>query len=143
MKIRLETKNELLSAFNYSSLTDIVMLLLIFFLLTSSFIATKGIAVRLPDAANTTVADSRQVSVELLRDGRIIVNGSETAPASLRGALQALATDPARQLVVLSSDRDVPVASAVYVMDEAKAAGLSRFFISTAPKEQRHGDAPR
>lgn len=142
MRIRLDTTNELLSAFNYSSLTDIVLLLLIFFLLTSSFIATKGLTVRLPDAANTTVADSRQVSVDLLRDGRIVVNGSETAPAALRASLEALVTNPREQLVVLSSDRDVPISSAVFVMDEAKAAGLSRFFISTAPKEQT-GDKAR
>jgi biopolymer transport protein ExbD len=101
MKIRLKKQNALLSAFSYSSLTDIVMLLLIFFLLTSSFIATKGLKVNLPRAENARTADKQQVTVDLFRDGGIFINGERVEEAKVREKLRALVPNPQEQTVIL------------------------------------------
>jgi biopolymer transport protein ExbD len=142
MKIKLGQSNQLLSAFSYSSLTDIVMLLLIFFLLTSSFIATKGLKVHLPQAKNVAVSEQRNVTISLLKDGRLLVNDVEVPAEKLRETLRAQVSEPDKQVLILSSDRDVPLSRAVFVMDEAKSIGASRFFISTAPKEAAHDARP-
>ena len=136
MKIQLEQKNMPLTIFSYSSLTDIVLLLLVFFLLTSSFIITEGLQVTLPEAENTNPAEQKQVIVSLLNDGRIFINNSEigTESDAITIALKEALTDPEEQTVVLSSDRDVPLETAVMVMDEAKGVGATRFFISTVPR---------
>ena len=131
MKIKLSQSNQLLSAFSYSSLTDIVLLLLIFFVLTSSFIITEGIKVTLPQAQNTTASEQQQVVVTLLNDGRMFLNNVEVARADFGQALRAAITEPEKQVIVLSSDRDVPLERAVFVMDEAKGAGATRFFVTT------------
>ncbi len=131
MKIELSTTNKPLSVFSYSSLTDIVLLLLIFFLLTSSFIITEGIKVTLPQARNTTASEQQQVVVSLLNDGRMFLNNVEVTREDFRSALRAAVTDPDKQVIVLSSDRDVALERAVFVMDEAKGAGATRFFVST------------
>ena len=141
MKIKLTQSNTMLSAFSYSSLTDIVMLLLIFFLLTSSFIATKGLKVNLPEATNVNVSDQKNVTINLFKDGRILVNDIAVEPQALRRLLQQQVTEPDKQVIILSSDREVPLSQAVFVMDEAKGIGASKFFISTAPKER--GDDTR
>jgi biopolymer transport protein ExbD len=135
MKIRLTQDNKLLDSFSYSSLTDIVLLLLVFFLLTSSFIITEGIKVTLPEAEHATVTDQDQLVVALLNDGRMFLNNVEVPPGAFPQALQQKLTDPAKQVIVLSSDADVPLERAVYVMDEAKGLGATRFFISTTQKE--------
>lgn len=135
MKIQLTQDNKPLSIFSYSSLTDIVLLLLIFFLLTSSFIITEGIKVTLPEARNTTASEQEQIVVALLNDGRLFLNNEEIAPESFRAALEDRLTDPEKQVIILSSDRDVPLDRAVFVMDEAKGIGATRFFISTRMKE--------
>lgn len=135
MKIQLSQVNKPLTIFSYSSLTDIVLLLLVFFLLTSSFIITEGIQVTLPEAKNTTASEQEQIIVALLNDGRMFLNNEEVHPADFRTALQARLTDPEKQVVILSSDRDVPLERAVFVMDEAKGIGASRFFISTRMPE--------
>lgn len=142
MRIQIPQSNKLLSAFSYSSLTDIVILLLIFFLLTSSFISTKGLKVRLPEAANVTVSEQRNVTVNLLKDGSILVEDAPVRPTDLRDVLRRHLTMPDQQTIILSSDRDVPLSQAVFVMDEAKSIGASRFFISTAPKEGAHDARP-
>ena len=143
MKIKLTQSNVLLSAFSYSSLTDIVLLLLIFFLLTSSFIVVKGLKVNLPAATNIKASDQHNIVVDLLKDGSMYVNGKQTAATNLRRELQAVFTDPEKQVVVLSSDREVPLAQAVFVMDEAKGIGASRFFISTVKKDAPNDSKPR
>ncbi|PLX23909.1 MAG: hypothetical protein C0600_13910 [Ignavibacteria bacterium] len=135
MKIQINQENKPLTIFSYSSLTDIVLLLLVFFLLTSSFIITEGIKVTLPEAQNTTASDQEQIIVALLNDGRMFINNDEIAADQFGAVLQERLTDPENQIIILSSDRDVPLERAVFVMDEAKGAGASRFFISTQMKE--------
>ncbi|MBE0644592.1 MAG: biopolymer transporter ExbD [Bacteroidetes bacterium] len=135
MKIQLTQVNKPLTIFSYSSLTDIVLLLLVFFLLTSSFIITEGIKVSLPEAENTTTTEQEQLVVALLNDGRIFLNNVEVPTATFPAALKELLTNPEKQVIVLSSDADVPLERAVYVMDEAKGLGATRFFISTTRKE--------
>lgn len=135
MKIQLTQNNKLMTIFSYSSLTDIVFLLLVFFLLTSSFIVTEGIKVTLPQADNTTTSEQEQLVVALLNDGRIFLNNVEVAEAMFPSALKERLTNPEKQVIVLSSDADVPLERAVYVMDEAKGLGATRFFISTIRKQ--------
>ncbi|MFA6233417.1 MAG: biopolymer transporter ExbD [Bacteroidota bacterium] len=135
MKIQLTQDNKLMTIFSYSSLTDIVFLLLVFFLLTSSFIVTEGIKVTLPQADNTTTSEQEQLVVALLNDGRIFLNNVEVAEAMFPAALKERLTNPEKQVIVLSSDADVPLERAVYVMDEAKGLGATRFFISTTRKQ--------
>ena len=135
MKIQLTQDNKPLTIFSYSSLTDIVLLLLVFFLLTSSFIITEGINVTLPEAENTTATEQEQLIIALLNDGRIYLNNEEVAAQDFRTALRERLTAPEKQVIVLSSDADVPLQRAVFVMDEAKGLGATRFFISTTQKE--------
>jgi biopolymer transport protein ExbD len=135
MKIELTQDNKPLTIFSYSSLTDIVLLLLVFFLLTSSFIITEGIKVTLPEAEHTTATEQEQLVIALLNDGRTFLNNVEIPDGGFRAALQEKLTEPETQVIVLSSDADVPLQRAVFVMDEAKGLGATRFFISTTQKE--------
>lgn len=140
MKIQLSMNNKPLSVFSYSSLTDIVLLLLIFFLLTSSFIITEGIKVTLPQARHTTASEQQQIVVTLLNDGRMFLNNNEVLPEQFAEALQEVFRDAERQVIMLSSDRDVPLERAVFVMDEAKSIGATRFFVSTMPRDDHGGE---
>ena len=136
MRIKLPQTHAVLSVFSYSSLTDIVLLLLIFFLLTSSFIATKGLTVKLPEAANAKTTDPGIVTVTLHRDGSIDVNGALSSIDSLRGDLGRMLPDPEKQVVVLQADKDVPFDRAVRVMDEARGLGVASWHIATQDREQ-------
>lgn len=139
MRIRIDTVNKPLALFSYSSLTDIVLLLLIFFLLTSSFIATSGIKVNLPAASATQPMDRNRIVITLRTAGGIFLNDAPVTNAELGARLKALLTDPANQVVILASDKDVPLERAVFVLDAARRQGAARFFISTktAPEAGR------
>ena len=136
MKISLTPENKTLAVFSYSSLTDIVLLLLVFFLLTSSFIVNEGLKVILPDAVHSQTVEEKQIIVNLLEDGRTFLNGDEVQLEELQLKLKDLLTKPEEQVIVLASDKTVPLDRAVYVLDQAKGIGAQRFLISTQQVEQ-------
>lgn len=137
MKIRLAQSHQTLSMFSYSSLTDIVLLLLIFFLLTSSFIVSEGLKVSLPEAVNTDVSEQKHITIALTEEGHIYIN-NEIVPADhVSETLASIVEDPENQVLVLRSDKTVPIDRVVFVMDAAKGVGATRFFISTNEPEKR------
>jgi biopolymer transport protein ExbD len=104
-------------------------LLLVFFLLTTHFIEEDGIGVRLPSAASTTVREKDEVAVAITRDGRYFIAGQQLPLArveeTLRGRLKP------DTIVVIRGDRDVPLQTAVSVMERVKKAGANRIVVAT------------
>ena len=135
MRFTKRTGSGYLAAFNFSSLTDIVMLLLIFFLLTSSFVTTRGLDVVLPKADNSTATQDQRVLVSINDSGAITVNDQaatiETVPALVRTALQSDSTRP----VVVRADQSIQLKDIVNVLDAVRGAGARRFFIATDEKK--------
>jgi biopolymer transport protein ExbD len=114
-----------LSMFTQSSLTDIVLLLLIFFLLTSSFVTNFAIRVNVPQADSQTVSERRHISVTITADGQYYVSGDLTPRTQLSGKIrQELQANPQSSLV-LRADKNATVDDAVRVMNIAKSLNLS------------------
>ncbi|ABA89629.1 biopolymer transport membrane protein, TolR-related protein [Syntrophotalea carbinolica DSM 2380] len=114
---------------NLTPLIDIVFLLLVFFLLTTHFIEEDGIGVRLPAAASTTTREKDEVAVAITRDGRLFVAGQQVHLSGLEQKLRGmLSSDTA---VVIRGDRDVPLQTAVSVMEQTKKAGAARIVVAT------------
>lgn len=113
-----------LSLFSQSSLTDIVLLLLIFFLLTSSFVTNFGIKVNIPKAESGTVAENQYISVAITKDGQFYVEGELTAVGSLAGAVRNAKNTKPEGTIVLRADKDATVDDAVRVLNIGKALNL-------------------
>lgn len=113
-----------LSLFSQSSLTDIVLLLLIFFLLTSSFVTNFGIQVNIPKAESGTVANNEYISVAITKDGQFYVEGELTASGSLAGAIRTARNTKPEGTIVLRADKDATVDDAVRVLNIGKALNL-------------------
>lgn len=113
-----------LSLFSQSSLTDIVLLLLIFFLLTSSFVTDFGIKVNIPKAESGTVSENQFISVAITKDGQFYVDGELTAVGSLAGAIRNARNNKSDGTIVLRADKDATVDDAVRVLNIGKALNL-------------------
>ncbi|MDH3252814.1 MAG: biopolymer transporter ExbD, partial [Ignavibacteria bacterium] len=77
--MKFQSENQLLSTFSFSSLTDIVMLLLIFFLISSSFVIQPGIKVVLPRAETGENESNRGITISMTEKGQIFVNAEQVA----------------------------------------------------------------
>jgi biopolymer transport protein ExbD len=131
--MRFKTENQILTMFSYTSMTDIVMLLLIFFLISSSFVTQPGIKVQLPKAETGETAAEGQIIVTLTEKGRIFVNSEQVTPDILGQKLSGLLGGTEKRVVVIRADRGVTLQNTVQVIDIAKAVGAERFMIATVP----------
>ena len=105
------TGRKALTAFSLASLTDIVLLLLIFFLLTSSFVTQNGLRVTLPDVAAAAPLEQLYVAITIDEDGLFFVEDREVARDSLTMAIEAV--------------REGKTSLAVYADKEATIDGLA------------------
>jgi biopolymer transport protein ExbD len=114
---------------NLTPLIDIVFLLLVFFLLTTHFMEQDGIGVRLPSATGTTSSKQHQIALSITRDERFFIAGEQIPFSKLEQKLRSMLD--ADSTVIIRGDRDVPLQTAVSVMDKAKKAGAGRIVIAT------------
>lgn len=128
-------QNKLLTIFSFSSLTDIVMLLLVFFLLTSSFVVLPGVKVVLPKSESRETESKQPVTVTLSREGFIYLNADIVTENELGPKLSSVLEGAHEKVVVINADESVQLQSAVRVMDIAKGAGASKLIIATRPAE--------
>lgn len=134
MKIRAHI--EPLTSFNAISLTDIIFLLLIFFLLSSSFVLQPGLKVQLPVTSSNDISSEKSIVVSISPDGTVYLNDEIIGIPELGDRLKQKITELDKPILVLRADKAVTVESLVEIMDIAKTAGGDRLVIATAPKKQ-------
>lgn len=115
---------EPLTLFSQSSLTDIVLLLLIFFLLTSSFVTNFGIRVDIPRAESGAQTDNQFIEVAVTPEGDFFVEGQRTSSGGLAEAIREARQQKPEATLVLRADKDAIVDNAVRVMNIAQALDL-------------------
>ncbi|MFC6999997.1 ExbD/TolR family protein [Rufibacter roseus] len=118
--MNLRSKNRVNPDFNMSSMTDIIFLLLIFFMLTSSFVVPTGMPVNLPSSKSGGKV-MQKVTVSINEDLQVQVNEKQSSLETLEADLaQALAgTEEGQGVVLLNVDKAVPVEHFV------RAAGIA------------------
>lgn len=119
-----EDRIQPLTLFSQSSLTDIVLLLLIFFLLTSSFVTNFGIKVDIPKAETGAQTENQFISVAVTKDGEFYVDGSIISSGMLASAIREARSNKPQAALVLRADKEAIVDNAVRVMNIAKALDL-------------------
>ena len=117
---------------NITPLTDIFLVLLIIFMVTTSVISNQGKEVDLPSSADASTTPSG-VNVTVTSTGAIEVDGVEVAEANLPAALK-VALDKAREkIVILRGDKKVLLGQAVNILDVAQQAGAKGIALATKP----------
>jgi biopolymer transport protein ExbD len=129
--MKFNTSNEPLAIFSYSSLTDIVMLLLIFFLLTSQFVIQTGVKVKLPGSKTDEQTSPSQLIVTLTAGGGIYAGEDEVTVDELPARLALMKGEGKEQNLIIRADKTVAVDLVIKVIDAAKATGIDKFTIQT------------
>lgn len=114
-----------------TSLIDVVFLLLVYFLLTTNFMADEGIKVNLPRAQTAASALDPEVTVYVEESGKVYLEAAEIDVPALLGRLRTLLSERQDRIVVIKADRLAVVDRVVEVMDVAKAAGAHRLLLAT------------
>ena len=129
----LRSKNKVSAAFSMSSMTDIVFLLLIFFMLTSTLVTTNALDLVLPNSTAQTVKKQR-VSVSINENFEYFIDKEAVELNYIESQLIDKLAGQDEQVVVLRVDKSVPVEYAVEVMD---IAYRNKFKIVLATQQKR------
>jgi len=129
MKVNIESRP--LTAFSHSSLTDIMMLLLIFFLLTSQFVVLTGVKVKLPGSKANDKGVSSQIVVTITNESKIYIDTKLVSINELKGDLVSLKNSNNDDNLIIRADKTVPIELVIKVIDEAKSADISKFTLQT------------
>ncbi len=125
------SQHKYLDTFNFSSLTDVVMQLLIFFLLTSSFSNTRGMNVTLPKAEAGQPPIQKTIGVSIAQDKQIYLNGDRITKNQLATRLAELVRKDPQQQIVIRADKGLQLQDVIDVLDIAKITGATKLFIAT------------
>jgi biopolymer transport protein ExbD len=120
---------DIVAEINITPLTDIFLVLLIIFMITSSAMIESGGKVNLPKAV-ATQSESRGTTVTLTPKHEIFVNQKKVSEESLEAALQEALNANADKTVILRGDKDVLLGETVRVMSIIKRAGASEIAIA-------------
>ena len=134
MKLNLRAKTE--PEVNLTSLIDVVLLLLIFFMVSTSFVKESQITIQLPEAeAEARVEEiPEQLEIMITEQGTYLVNGRELVnnrPETIRNALQKVSNGVNTLPLTISADANARHQHVVTAMDVAGRLGFTRISIAT------------
>ena len=119
-----------------TAMIDIIFLLLLFFVLSSSFVLQPGVKVELPRTVTQEHPVRKDLILIISRDERVFLNNDQVPLKSLWGRLiEELKVQP-EGLMIIRADKGVPHGLVVQVMDIAKQAGALSMSIATAPTKR-------
>ena len=121
---------------NLTSLIDVVLLLLIFFMVSTSFIKQSQISIRLPEAESTAIVEEvpEQLDIMITEQGTYLINGRElinSRPETIRNALQKLSGGNTNLPLTISADANARHQHVVTAMDVAGKLGFVKISIAT------------
>ncbi len=111
-------RNKVTPEFNMSSMTDIVFLLLIFFMIASTLVTTNAIDIILPKASGKT-ENKKSVAVSIKKDLTYYIDQKRVGVSVLENELLAALSSQEKPTIVLRAEKSVPVENVVKVMDIA------------------------
>ncbi len=130
--------SEIIADINITPLTDVFLVLLIIFMVTSSVMSQLGLNVTLPKASSSVSGSQPEgVILSLKPDGSMMLNGTEKLGkgewTSLKVKLSAAFELTSSRILILEADESALVGNAVKILDIAKQAGALDYAIATQP----------
>ncbi|RKY30814.1 MAG: biopolymer transporter ExbD [Candidatus Omnitrophota bacterium] len=119
---------------NLTPLVDVVLLQLIYFMLTSSFIMQPGIKIKLPTATTTEKIEKKEIFVSVSKEGLIFFKERCVSIDELEKLLLEEKKRNKNLIIVIKGDKDAKHGDIVKVMDVARKTGIEKIAIATMPK---------
>ena len=121
-----EEENEI----NLTPMLDVVFIMLIFFIVTASFIKEAGIDVDRPDAPTAESQDDAAILIAISSNDEIWIDRRETEPNAVRTMIERLHAENPKGSIVIQADEESTHETLVIVMEAAKQAGVTNVAIA-------------
>jgi len=121
-----EEENEI----NITPMLDVVFIMLIFFIVTSSFIKESGIDVNRPDAQTAVSQDKANILIAITERGEIWIDRHLVDPRAVRAIVERMHAENPQGTVVIQADKKATTETLIQVMDASRLAGVDNVAIA-------------
>lgn len=122
------------SAIDITPMLDIVFIMLIFFIVTATFVKESGIDVNRPDAQTATQQDRANILIAIDESGQIFIDRRRVEVDAVRANIERLHAENPQGTVVIQADQNASTKQLVAVMDASRQAGVFEIAIATKPR---------
>ena len=129
--MQFKEKQKKKTGLNITSLIDVMFILLIFFMVSSSFVEQPGMKLELPAMQSQEVAKVEKMALFVSKDGELFLNDTPVVLDSLAAVIKQAMPNVEEKTLVLKADKAVEHGLVVQVMDIAKRNGLKKIVIGT------------
>ena len=130
-KTKILTGDEEESEINLTPMLDVVFIMLIFFIVTASFIKEAGISVNRPEAPTGESQDDASILIAISPQDEIWIDRRQVDPPGVRSMIERLHAENPKGSVVIQADKESTNEALVIVMEAAKAAGVTNVAIAS------------
>jgi biopolymer transport protein ExbD len=120
---------------NITSLIDVIFMLLLFFMITSTFLEQPGIKLELPKSQKTADNEPQKFTLSISKQGALYLNRQPVTLAGLEAEIRGILPRIEGSALVLKADQEVSHGLVVQVMDLAKRGGVKKLIIGTQPQK--------
>ncbi len=132
---RLSGDDEGMTEINILPLVDIILVVLIIFMVTTSYIVSPSIKVTLPDAATGDATAPSSLAITVTSAGQLLLDGNPVTEPELRAAVRAARAADDQVVCLVAGDRDARHGDVTHLIDLVKQEGVARFAINIEPIE--------
>lgn len=133
--MNLRSRNKVDASFNMASMTDIVFLLLIFFIVLSTFVTVHGLDIDLPKVSANKNPITSEIQVEISKDYTYAINGQTSSLEGVIATLKEKAVGQEYPSLILFADGEISWEKGLEVIAEAKSMGYTKIVVRTEPKK--------
>ncbi len=127
---RRRDKKAVASEVNLTPMLDVVFIMLIFFIVTASFVKEAGIDVTRPKASTAIRKERGNILIAITADDQIWMDRRQVDPRALRANIERMHAENPQGAVIIQADKDAKTGLLVQVMDAARASGVSSVSIA-------------
>ena len=119
------------TAIDMTPMLDIVFIMLIFFIVTTSFVKEAGVDINRPAASTGKKTDSKSLIVAITKDGAIYIDGNQVDVQTIRPLVEGLRAQDPESAVTVQADDASRTGALIAVMDQIRAAGVTNISVAT------------
>ncbi len=123
---------------NIAPVVDVLFLLLIFFMVTSTFVEQPNIKLELPSTRHSEATKIERMVLTISRDGQLFLQDKPVEKKDLEKELRRVILDTGDEVLVLKADKLVPYGVVIGIMDDAKGAGFKKIIAPTIMDEDTY-----
>ena len=130
------SRDKIISEINITPLTDVMLVLLVIFMVTTPLLVMQSFKIKLPKAVSAEAEAGKGITLSIAAGGVIYLNNKIVKMEGLFDSIKSELKTASDRTVIIKADKDIPHGTVVKVLDTAKRAGAEKLSIATEPEKK-------